>query len=46
MQQARRISDETAFFFMGELVEHGPTNEIFTHPSKRQTEDYITGKFG
>lgn len=46
MQQAARVSDETAFFLVGELVEHGPTSEIFTRPRDRRTEDYITGRFG
>lgn len=46
MQQAARISDNTAFFLMGELVEFGPTNTIFTNPSDKRTEDYITGRFG
>lgn len=46
MQQAARISDDTAFFYLGELVEFGATNKIFTHPSKKQTEDYVTGRFG
>lgn len=46
MQQAARISDVTAFFLMGELVEMGDTNEIFSNPKKQQTEDYITGRFG
>jgi phosphate transport system ATP-binding protein len=46
MQQAARVSDLTAFMYLGELVETGPTNEIFTNPKKRQTEDYITGRFG
>lgn len=46
MQQASRVSDETAFFFQGTLVESGPTEAIFTRPRKKQTEDYITGKFG
>jgi phosphate transport system ATP-binding protein len=46
MQQAARVSDETAFFLMGELVEHGPTTKIFTTPSDKRTEDYITGRFG
>jgi phosphate transport system ATP-binding protein len=46
MQQAARISDETAFFYLGELVEHGPTSKIFTNPSRKQTEDYVTGRFG
>ncbi len=46
MQQAARISDYTAFFYLGELVEHGITTKIFTHPAKKQTEDYVTGRFG
>jgi len=46
MQQAGRISDYTAFFYLGRLVEFGPTTKIFTNPSERQTEDYITGRFG
>jgi phosphate transport system ATP-binding protein len=46
MQQAIRISDYTAFFYLGQLVEHGKTNDLFTHPQKEQTEDYVTGKFG
>jgi phosphate transport system ATP-binding protein len=46
MQQAARVSDTTAFFYMGELVEVGPTAKIFTNPSKKKTEDYVTGKFG
>jgi phosphate transport system ATP-binding protein len=46
MQQAARCSDHTAFMYLGELVEHGPTELIFTKPSKQQTEDYITGRFG
>jgi phosphate transport system ATP-binding protein len=46
MQQAIRVSDYTAFFYMGELVEHGATKQVFTAPSKQQTEDYVTGKFG
>ncbi|MGI4840541.1 MAG: phosphate ABC transporter ATP-binding protein PstB [Janthinobacterium lividum] len=46
MQQAARCSDYTAFMFMGELIEHGDTDTIFTKPSKTQTEDYITGRFG
>lgn len=46
MQQAARLSDFTAFMYQGELVEFGPTEEIFTRPAKRQTEDYVTGKFG
>jgi len=46
MQQAARIADSTAFFLSGELVEHGPTSEIFTNPRDKRTEDYITGRFG
>lgn len=46
MQQAARISDQTAFFYLGELVEYGTTSKIFTSPAKRQTEDYVTGRFG
>ncbi|HVR80860.1 MAG TPA: phosphate ABC transporter ATP-binding protein PstB [Luteimonas sp.] len=46
MQQAARVSDYTAFMYLGELVEHGPTETIFSNPSKQQTEDYITGRFG
>ena len=46
MQQAGRISDYTAFFYLGRLIEFGPTTTIFTNPTERQTEDYITGRFG
>lgn len=46
MQQAARVSDNTAFMYQGELVEYGPTNLMFTRPQKKQTEDYVTGKFG
>jgi phosphate transport system ATP-binding protein len=46
MQQAARVSDQTAFFYMGELVEVGPTEQIFTNPREPRTEDYVTGKFG
>lgn len=46
MQQAARVSDYTAFFYMGELIEFTETNILFTHPQKKQTEDYITGRFG
>jgi phosphate transport system ATP-binding protein len=46
MQQAARVSDTTAFFYLGEMIEAGPTKKIFTTPEKRQTEDYITGRFG
>jgi phosphate transport system ATP-binding protein len=46
MQQAARISDQTAFFYLGELVEFGPTGKIFTNPAEKRTEDYVTGRFG
>jgi phosphate transport system ATP-binding protein len=46
MQQAARVSDATAFFYLGELIEHGPTDQIFTNPRETRTEDYVTGKFG
>jgi phosphate transport system ATP-binding protein len=46
MQQAARVSDFTAFMFLGELVEFGPTNRVFTAPRDRRTQDYITGRFG
>ncbi len=46
MQQAARVSDFTAFFFMGELIEHGATDMMFTRPSKKRTEEYISGRFG
>ena len=46
MQQAVRVSDYTAFFLLGELVEYGITDEIFSTPRDKRTEDYITGRFG
>lgn len=46
MQQAARVSDQTAFFFQGRLIESGPTDQLYTRPSVKQTEDYITGRFG
>ena len=46
MQQAARVSQRTAFFHLGELVEYGKTSEIFTNPSHRRTQDYITGRYG
>jgi phosphate transport system ATP-binding protein len=46
MQQAARVSDYTAFMYMGELIEIGTTSELFTNPVKKQTEDYITGRYG
>ncbi|MCX7271925.1 MAG: phosphate ABC transporter ATP-binding protein, partial [Burkholderiales bacterium] len=45
-QQAARISDYTAYMYIGELVEFGETNKIFIKPAKKATEDYITGRFG
>lgn len=46
MQQAARVSDRTAFFYEGRIVEDGPTNRVFTRPKQKQTEDYVTGRFG
>jgi phosphate transport system ATP-binding protein len=46
MQQAARISDFTAFFYLGVLIEYGLTGKIFTNPAQKQTEDYVTGRFG
>jgi phosphate transport system ATP-binding protein len=46
MQQAARVSDRTAFFCLGDLIEYGPTKDLFTKPRRKQTEDYITGRFG
>ena len=46
MQQAARVSQETAFFLLGELIEFGDTRQIFTNPKDKRTEDYITGRFG
>ena len=46
MQQAARCSDQTAFFYEGKLIEVGPTNQVFTRPQEKRTEDYVTGKFG
>ena len=46
MQQAVRISDQTAFFLLGDLVEYGNTEELFSQPKDKRTEDYITGRFG
>ena len=46
MQQAARVADTTAFFYQGRLVEAGPTDRLYTRPRVRQTEDYITGRFG
>ena len=46
MQQAARVSNQTAFFFEGKLIESGATEQIFRSPREKQTEDYITGRFG
>ena len=46
MQQALRISDRTAFFLLGELIEYDDTEKMFSTPSEKRTEDYITGRFG
>ena len=46
MQQAARVSDRTAFFWLGRLVEHGNTDQVFTNPAEKLTEDYVTGRFG
>jgi phosphate transport system ATP-binding protein len=46
MQQAARVSDLTAYFYLGKLIEYGPTARIFTSPTRQETEDYITGRFG
>uniref|UniRef100_UPI00241DBDC3 phosphate ABC transporter ATP-binding protein n=1 Tax=Ectopseudomonas oleovorans TaxID=301 RepID=UPI00241DBDC3 len=46
MQQAARVSDYTAFMYMGKLIEFGDTDTLFTNPAKKQTEDYITGRYG
>jgi phosphate transport system ATP-binding protein len=46
MQQAGRVSDRTAFFMLGKLVEYNATQKMFTNPEEKLTEDYITGRFG
>ena len=46
MQQAARISQRTAFFYLGKVLEFGDTAQIFTHPGLKQTQDYITGRYG
>ena len=46
MQQAARVSDYTAFLYLGELIEYGDTERLFTNPSEERTEQYITGRFG
>jgi phosphate transport system ATP-binding protein len=46
MQQAARVSDYTAFMYLGRVVEYGPTEDIFLNPHLKETEDYVTGRFG
>ena len=46
MQQAVRVADDTAFFLLGELIEFGNTQQLFSYPQDKRTEDYITGRFG
>ena len=46
MQQAARVSDQTAFFYLGELIEYNATKELFTNPKVERTQNYITGRFG
>lgn len=46
MQQATRVADQTAFFYLGRLIEYAPTRELFNNPKEKQTEAYITGRFG
>jgi phosphate transport system ATP-binding protein len=46
MQQAARVSDYTAFFYVGDLIEYNETQKVFTTPDKKQTEDYVRGRFG
>ena len=46
MQQAARVSDYTAFLYLGQLIEYGDTDQVFTNPAQKQTEDYITGRYG
>ena len=46
MQQAARISDHTAFFYLGQLIEYDRTRKLFTNPARKQTQDYVTGRFG
>jgi phosphate transport system ATP-binding protein len=46
MHQAARVSDRTAFFLLGEIIEHGDTKALFTNPRDKRTEDYISGRFG
>lgn len=46
MQQATRVADRTAFFYLGELVEEGPTKRLFSDPREQRTQEYLTGRFG
>jgi phosphate transport system ATP-binding protein len=46
LQQASRVSDRTAFFYLGRLIEYDNTEKVFTNPTEKQTEDYVTGRFG
>ena len=46
MQQAARVSDYTAFFYQGRIIEFGATDQVFTRPREKRTEDYVTGRFG
>jgi phosphate transport system ATP-binding protein len=46
MQQAARVSDRTAFMYLGKMIEYGETDQIFTNPAEKRTEDYITGRYG
>ena len=46
MQQAGRVADRTVFFLLGRVIEEGETSELFSHPRKKDTEDYVTGRFG
>ncbi|MBT8057766.1 MAG: phosphate ABC transporter ATP-binding protein, partial [Gammaproteobacteria bacterium] len=46
MQQAARVSDKTAFMYLGKMIEYGVTDQIFTNPQEKRTEDYITGRYG
>ncbi|HUD52571.1 MAG TPA: phosphate ABC transporter ATP-binding protein, partial [Parvibaculum sp.] len=46
MQQAARVSDNTAFMYLGRLIEYGATKEVFTNPHSKRTEEYVTGRFG
>jgi phosphate transport system ATP-binding protein len=46
MQQAARVSDNTAFMYLGKLIEYGETSKLFTKPKEKRTQDYVTGRFG